>query len=235
MVVTVAPEGTAATNGAAIELARHWRPGIDVRGTLFRGPASQALAALSDSAHALVVGSRGRGPVRSALLGSVSASVSGRAACPVVVCRPGSVGRVQQGILVAADGTPESLPSIDFAFRQASLRDVPLTVAGDLPGAGPSVLALAAAESAAGFRELFPEVRVSVEPDRSFADEARGAASARWTMVVVGRRTAGNGRGGRATDVLEHARTLVAVVPTATDQPPAIRGTKDPSLAAPLP
>jgi hypothetical protein len=121
---------------------------------------------------------------------------------------------------------------IEFAFRQASLRDLPLTIAGDLPGAGPTVLALAAAESVAGFRELFPEVRVSAEPDRAFAEAARAAASERWSMVVVGRCAPKDGRATGATEVLEHARTLVAVVPTATDKAPEAVGTKDPSLVA---
>ncbi len=51
------------------------------------GRPSERLAALasSEGARMLVVGSRGQGKLRGALLGSVSAELCGRAPCPVVV------------------------------------------------------------------------------------------------------------------------------------------------------
>ena len=49
----------------------------------------QVLIEASHTAHVLVLGSRGRGAIRSALLGSVSSAVSRHARCPVVICRPG--------------------------------------------------------------------------------------------------------------------------------------------------
>ncbi len=47
----------------------------------------QALLALSDEAHVLVLGSHGHGRLKSLLLGSVSAAVANAAHCPVVVHR----------------------------------------------------------------------------------------------------------------------------------------------------
>jgi nucleotide-binding universal stress UspA family protein len=47
-----------------------------------------ARAAADRKAALLVVGSRGRGSVRAALLGSVSAEVTRRAGCPVVIVPP---------------------------------------------------------------------------------------------------------------------------------------------------
>ena len=60
---------------------------------------STLLIQLSSTAHLLVLGSRGRGPVRSHLLGSVGLAVVRHAACPVVVHRPGDhPGLVHRGV-----------------------------------------------------------------------------------------------------------------------------------------
>ena len=76
----------------------------------------------------LVLGSRGRGQLRSLLLGSVGVALVRHARCPVVVHRPGHAGTVRDGIVVGADATEESLPVLEFAYREASLRKLPLTV-----------------------------------------------------------------------------------------------------------
>jgi nucleotide-binding universal stress UspA family protein len=57
------------------------------------GLPAERLADLADDERAqlIVVGSRGRGPLRSALLGSVSTSLIGLARCPVLVVPPGAV------------------------------------------------------------------------------------------------------------------------------------------------
>jgi nucleotide-binding universal stress UspA family protein len=65
---------------------------LDERPTVTRevvqGTAADALVAASQRADLVVVGTHGRGPVRSFLLGSVSLSVIKQAACPVVVMPP---------------------------------------------------------------------------------------------------------------------------------------------------
>lgn len=54
-------------------------------------PASRARAVAEETdALLIVIGSRGRGSVRGALLGSVSNDLAGRAPCPVVVVPPGT-------------------------------------------------------------------------------------------------------------------------------------------------
>jgi len=65
-------------------------------------PADRLVAAAEDAdASMIVVGSHGP---RSSLLGSVSAEVSRRAPCPVVVVPPGAEARLNQGRTEPADG-----------------------------------------------------------------------------------------------------------------------------------
>jgi nucleotide-binding universal stress UspA family protein len=56
--------------------------------SVVQSSATQALADASQHAELVVVGTHGRGPVKSFLLGSVSLSVIKHAACPVVVMPP---------------------------------------------------------------------------------------------------------------------------------------------------
>jgi nucleotide-binding universal stress UspA family protein len=55
------------------------------------GPPAEQLVRIAEGAALLVVGSRGRGPVRSTLLGSVALHCATSAPCPVLVVRPGPV------------------------------------------------------------------------------------------------------------------------------------------------
>ncbi len=206
-------------------------PGLEARSHVLEGgDARDVLADLSHAAHLLVLGSRGRGPVARVLLGSVSAAVALHAACPVVVVRPGE--RSGEGIVVGADGSADSLPVIEHAFRQASLSRMPLTVVhcyrDVVVGAGFVVavpeseaedLQVMLGESVAGMREKFPDVAVTTHLLRGLTDQTLTSSDHAWDLIVVGRheRTAWHrllvGSVGRA--VLEHADTTVVVVPEA--------------------
>lgn len=214
---------------------------LDVRGHVLPGDDPRdVLVEASHAAHLVVLGSRGRGPVKSLLLGSVSAAVTREAVCPVVVVRPRADGveadRVGDGVVVGADGTAESLPVVEYAFRQASLRSMPLTVVhcyrDDVVGSGyafaiPEIateieeMRVVVAETIAGMGEKFPDVVVTSELQRGLAEQVLTRHDAAWDLVVVGRRGRSTwdrlvvGSVGRA--VLEHARTTVAVVPEAPD------------------
>lgn len=211
-------------------LRRH--PHLEVREVLRMVDPREALLELSQDATMVVLGSRGRGPVRSLVLGSVSAGVSRHAACPVVVLRPRNVGVVRRGVLVGADGTPRSRASLEFAYRQASLRRLPLTVlhcfwdaagvsaASRLVAAGEEGVEderLLLAESVSGMTEKFPDVSVRLELARGLADDALVRLSQQMDLVVVGyhpmRPLAGLVYGSVASTVLEHASCIVAVVP----------------------
>jgi nucleotide-binding universal stress UspA family protein len=184
----------------------------------------------SGTAHLLVLGSRGRGVVKSKLLGSVSADVAKRTKCPLVVTRPTPAGAVKDGIVVGADGTAESLPVIEFAFRQASLRRLPLTVihcvydsvTAVLGARGPAYdhpdadeLRILVAESVAGLGPKYPDVHVSTRVDRGTVEECLLAWSRPWNLVVVGRHPVHAFRPSASTAVLERSNSVVAVVPEA--------------------
>ncbi|WP_431930926.1 universal stress protein [Nonomuraea jabiensis] len=63
-------------------------PRVEVTESVFRGNPIAALCETSARADLVVVGSRGRGAIRSAMLGSVSHGVLHYASCPVAVVRP---------------------------------------------------------------------------------------------------------------------------------------------------
>ncbi len=79
------------------EVAVDLHLGARVERLVALGEPVDRLAAIAEAegAHLIVTGSRGRGPLRSALLGSVSTALGARAPCPVVIVpsRPPSVRR----------------------------------------------------------------------------------------------------------------------------------------------
>jgi nucleotide-binding universal stress UspA family protein len=180
----------------------------------------------------LVVGSRGRGQLRSLLLGSVSVALVRHAHCPVVVVRPENVGTVRNGVLVGIDASAESRPVLEFAYRQASLHDLPLTIldcvwdiqAGTtgayLVSDEPADLEperLYLAEATAGMKEKYPEVHVTTRMARGIPEEALVRLGERMDLIVVGAHQ--NSRisqavfGSVSVAVVENAARPVVVVP----------------------
>lgn len=203
----------------AIEQAHTRAPGIEIRTQLTRGSAPDVLTALGDHATMLVLGSRGRGPIASTLLGSVGVAVAMRAACPVVVVRPHHRGVVRRGVLVGVDTTPESRPVLEFGYRQASVHELPLTVLHCVIDGDPEEHRLELAELTAGMTEKFPDVHVTRRVIRSIVDDGVIAEAKSRDLVVVGR----SGHDSRHTrglatlagTVIERGGCVVAIVPTA--------------------
>jgi nucleotide-binding universal stress UspA family protein len=76
-----------------------WRekyPDVDVLTRVVRGRPVDALVAESEGAALVVVGSRGWGDLRGALLGSVSQGTLRRVRCPVAVVRPRAAGTTDE-------------------------------------------------------------------------------------------------------------------------------------------
>lgn len=88
------------------------RPGLTVeRDVLIGRPADQLVADAKEfAADLVIIGSRGRGPFRTTLLGSVSAEVVDRAPCPVLVARTPAFAK----LIVAEDGTPGAQDAVDL-------------------------------------------------------------------------------------------------------------------------
>jgi nucleotide-binding universal stress UspA family protein len=77
-------------------------------------------------ADLVVVGSRGRGPFTSLLLGSVSAEVVDHAPCPVLIVR----GRLGGPALVAVDGSPSSEAAVTYLLANRLFEEQPIEVIG---------------------------------------------------------------------------------------------------------
>lgn len=94
------------------------------------GPPAEALieTAEREGAELLVIGSRGRGALRSAVLGSVSRELASRAPCPVVIVPSGErwadtevrVDDVNASVVCGVDGSDQALAAAALAGRLAS-------------------------------------------------------------------------------------------------------------------
>ena len=115
-----------AASGA--ERARLRHPDLKVSSHILADEPEAALQHESHEAFAVVTGSRGRGGIAGALLGSVSLAVAARATCPVIVVR--GVQKdwedTSRPVVVGVSDVAEGGTAMDFAFREASVRRSPL-------------------------------------------------------------------------------------------------------------
>jgi nucleotide-binding universal stress UspA family protein len=86
------------------------RPGVAAERRLLRGDPAAVIAEATEDFDLLAIGSRAYGPIRRALLGSVSAKMVARAPCPVLVLPRGAgddpLGLGEAKARAAADRTP---------------------------------------------------------------------------------------------------------------------------------
>ena len=101
-------------------------PGHIVTRALLDGRPASAIVdhATESRAELVVIGSRGLGPIRSMVLGSVSAEVVDHAPCPVLVVRRPGIER----ILLAVDGSPSAQAATTFLGGCRALDPYPVEV-----------------------------------------------------------------------------------------------------------
>jgi nucleotide-binding universal stress UspA family protein len=207
-------------------------PGVEIDAVLRVGDPREILLQLAEHASMIVLGSRGRGPVSSLLLGSVSVAVSRHAGCPLLVVRPRHDVTRLRGVLVGTDGTGRSAATLEAAFREASYHALPLTVvhcqweALSAPGgwraATPSdpffdSARIRVAEVLAGLREKFPDVAVTRGIFAGHVDQCVADLSREYDVTVIGRHAKTLmervGSLSLTTAIVEHACGPVLVVP----------------------
>lgn len=205
-------------------------PGVVVHQVLSTADPRSTLVELADHAATVVVGSRGRGPIASVLLGSVSVYVAQHAACPVVVVRSDGSATHGGGVVVDVDDTEAARAAIEFAYRTASFRSLPLTalrvvwdpshlgddehvVTDTEPGLNGERLLLS--EATAGMREKFPDVQDRLVLVRGLREHQLARASRTADLLVVASHHTGpvdHFLYGSVATVVEHAACDVAVV-----------------------
>lgn len=214
----------------AHSLATDRFPDVPIEIVMGQGDARKQLLEMASASSMVVVGTRGHGPVVGLLLGSVSGALVRHSEVPVAVVRPGHTG--SRGVLIAADGSEDSLAPVEYAYREASQRHLPLTIAhcvwdGLLAQARWSALSatdplgeearIRIAESVAGMAEKFPDVPVDVKIARGAIDGFLVDISEKFDLLVIGRppRTLGQRLtfSGLTTSIAEHAHSSVLVVP----------------------
>ena len=105
--------------------------GTGLRGEVFEGRPAGVIVELSTGVDLVVVGSRGHGGFRSALLGSVSAAVANHAHCPVAIVPHEHSGEVRdpERIVVGIDGSANAALALRWALGYARPSDLVVGVA----------------------------------------------------------------------------------------------------------
>ncbi|GAA2540042.1 universal stress protein [Streptomyces levis] len=216
--------------------ARH--PSLSIVTDLVADDAETALLDAASRSEMLVLGSRGLAPAESYFLGDVSLPVVARAQRPVVLVRADTqqdepAPAATEGVVAALKLRGSCDDLLDFAFRSATARQVPLRVvhgrsvplhARGSGGVDHTVAVEMArdahdrlAEVLRPWREKYPGVAVKPVfrvdgPAGAVAEASTGAA-----LLVVGRRRHRTGRmshlGPVAQAAVHHGRCPVAVVP----------------------
>jgi nucleotide-binding universal stress UspA family protein len=195
---------------SARALANEVAPHVEVSTELIRAPKGPALIDRSKGAQLIVIGGRGLRALSRGMVGSLGSALARHAHCSVAVLHfrandPWDLSRPRRAVVVGVDGSDNSVPAIEVAFEEASLRGARLIAlhawsqdshylhVADWDSVEAAEQALLS-ENLAGFAERYPDVpveRIVVEsrPFRHLYDFSEDAE-----LLVVG----SHGRGGFA-------------------------------------
>lgn len=243
------PSGVPAADGGA--------PRILV--SVSEGPAAPVLVERSRHADLLVVGSRGRGAVRSAVLGSVALQCVAGAACPVLVVPPAAERPAGPPLVVVGiDGSAHARVALRVAITEARRLGAAVeAVAAYDPGGRWTELDESVAPSFEGIRADVEHGAAAMVDEALADDRAAGGGSApdvrvavvegipaevlvSWShgaeLLVVGSRGRGGIRGlllgSVALRCLVSSACPVLVVPPGADRPAEAPGHVRPAVAA---
>jgi len=198
------------------------------------GPPVQALIDVAEDEDAvlLVVGSRGRGALATALLGSTSAALSSAAPCPVVVVPPEAKRLGEGPVLCAVDVSEQAVPAVLIAAELAlalgnelALAHVAGTQAPTRPTAAPLMVELERKRAEHVLAEVAVMAQLGANVSRIvlFGEVAQEVAAAAQelgaSLVVTGSRglgpLAGALRDSKSSRLRSRAACAVSVVPPA--------------------
>lgn len=224
-------EGESLLASAAERVCQQF-PDLDVHRALRYVDPRDGLLEVARDAGLLVVGSRGLGPVRGLLLGSVSMMVAKHSPSPVVVVRTPESPLSESGVVVAVEGSAQDRHLVEFGCHLARSRQLEVTVLHclwDVVKVAEGIHEVGAEETdleperallqdaVLGIESRFPDLTVHLRLARGFVDAELVQASRSAEVLVVGhhrRRLLDRlVSGSVAPTVLEHARCTVAVVP----------------------
>lgn len=199
----------------------------NVEGVAVNDHAGPALVDQSADGDLLVVGARGLGMVRSAVLGSISNHCLHHAKVPVAVIGPDVEGVRSGPVVVGTDGSPAAKRAVAWAAAEARARDAELhvLVSWTYPAVAastamdPTPFEEAAAEVLAAALATVPDdVRVTGQTVMRGAPDLLIEASRTAAVTVVGSRGRGGFRalllGSTSQQVAAHAHGPVVVVPS---------------------
>lgn len=138
--------------------------GVEVDGIVGLGRAADVILdeATDFKPDLIVVGSRGRGGISTAVLGSVSAELVDRAPCPVMVARSNRL----RTIVLAEDGSPSTIAGANAIVDLPAFASCAVRVVSVVDAAFPVVLAdpglpATAVEAFRAYQDSLPELRAS--------------------------------------------------------------------------
>jgi len=195
---------TAVTDAAVAQIERELdraaltlrAPGRDVETVTVLGRVADAIVEEAESSKAdlIVVGSRGRHELKSALLGSVSAEVVDRAPCPVIIAR----GPTLRKAILAEDGSETAAAGARFLAGSTALSDLEVRVVSVVDAPFPSVLngSDAAIGTYAAIQAYYDSLPALREATAKIAQERAG------TLVAAGLNATSEVREGNVADKL---------------------------------